>query len=51
MQAHARMYEENKLEEKTMPIEVISWQRLEFEGSYKKSGQTYQDDILQDDSP
>ena len=38
MQAHAREYEENKLEEKMMPIKVISWQRPEFEGSYKKGG-------------
>ena len=52
MQAHARVCEENKLEEKKRllrtPIETILH---EFEGSYKKSGEAYQDDILKDDSP
>ena len=33
-----------------MPIESILWLRCEFEGSYKKSGEMYQDDILKDDS-
>ena len=33
-----------------MPIESILQLRYEFEGSYKKSGDTYQDDILKDDS-
>ena len=87
MQAHARVREENKLEEKTTPIETILrlevrvlqsgsqtaffhfsvfsvyfpspqikrkkavWERdYEFEGSYRKSGEEYQDDILKDDS-
>ena len=50
MQAHARVCEENKLEKKRLlrtPIETILH---EFEGSYKKSGEAYQDDILKDDS-
>ena len=32
-----------------MPIDCSK--RYEFEGSYKKSGELYQDDILKDDSP
>ena len=50
MQAHARVCEENKLEKKRLlrtPIETILH---EFEGSYKKSGEAYQNDILKDDS-
>ena len=60
-QAHARVHKENKLEEelleleleekKTTPIKSILQLRCEFEGSYKKSGETHQDDILKDDSP
>ena len=48
MQAHARMCEENKLEEeleleeKRLSIESILQLSSEFEGSYKKSGETYQ---------
>ena len=56
-QAHARVCEENKLElelelEKKWRLlnQICGW-RSEFKGSYKKSGKTYQDDILKDDSP
>ena len=41
-----------ELEEKTMPIETIL--RLKvwlYKGSYRKSGEVYQDNILMDDSP
>ena len=34
-----------------MPIESILQLRCEFERSCKKSGETYQDDILKDDLP
>ena len=50
MQAHARVCKENKLE-KTTPIETILWLKVEFEGSYRKSGEVYQDDVLKDDLP
>ena len=51
MKAHARVCEENKtLEEKMIAIETICDERCEFEGSYRKSGDEYQDDILKDDS-
>ena len=51
MQAHARVCEENKLEEKKRRLlKQFFSKRSEFEGSYKKSGETYQDDILKDDS-
>ena len=33
-----------------MPIESILRLRCKFEGSYKKSEETYQDNILKDDS-
>ena len=50
MQAHAKVCKENKLKlEKMTPIEIICGKRCKFEGSYKKSGDTYQDDILNDD--
>ena len=50
-QAHARVCEENneELEEKTMPTETIMQLKVEFEGSYRKSGEVYQDDTLMDD--
>ena len=54
MQAHVRVCEENNIEKKPllrMPIEIILWLKIEFEGSYRKSGETYQDNILKDDSP
>ena len=50
------MYEENKLEELEGKNDAF-WNNFtikgsyEFEGLYKKSGVTYQDDILKDDSP
>ena len=52
MQAHARVCEENKFK-KMMPIETILWLKkwCKFEGSYTKSGEVYQDDILINDSP
>ena len=54
MQAHARVCEENKLEElekkRRLLNQFCGW-RSEFEGSHKKSGETNQDDILKDDSP
>ena len=51
IQAHTRVCKESKLEEKTMPIEIINFcdKRCEFEESYRKSWWTYQDDILKDD--
>ena len=49
MQAHARVWEENR------GIQCLLKQfcslRCEFEGSYRKSGEAYKDDILIDDSP
>ena len=52
MQAHARVCEENKLEKKRLILRTsIETILHEFEGSYKKSGEAYQDDILKDDSP
>ena len=52
MQAQAGVWEENKLEEKMQCLlkQFCSW-RCEFEGSYRKSGEAYQDDILKGDSP
>ena len=47
--AHARVCEENKLEEKTS-IEIILRLKMRVEGSYRKSWEEYQDNILQDDS-
>ena len=50
------MCEENKLEELEGKNDAF-WNNFtikgsyEFEGLYKKSGETYQDDILKDDSP
>ena len=55
MQTHARVCEENKLEEKKRLLRTLLKQfcskRHEFEGSYRKSGEEYQDDILKDDLP
>ena len=51
MQADARVCEENKLEEKTTPVEIMLWLKVQVWGSYRKSGETYQDDILKDNSP
>ena len=51
MQAHARVCEESKLEEKTIPIETILWLRCKFERSYRKSGEAYQDNIPKNNSP
>ena len=45
-QAHAKV-----CEEKMIPIETILQLKVEFEGSYRNSGEAYQDDILMDDSP
>ena len=50
MQDHARVCEENKLEKKRLLRTPIKTILHEFEGSYKKSGEAYQDDILEDDS-
>ena len=57
MQAHARVCEENKLElelEKKRLLRTLLKQfcgsRYKFEGSCKKRGETYQDDVLKDDS-
>ena len=57
-QAYARVCKENKLEELELELEkkqrllnqFYGW-RCKFEGSYKKNGELYQDDILKDDSP
>ena len=52
MQAHARVCEENKLKEnKRRILKQFCGERCKFEGSYRKSGETYQDDIPKDDSP
>ena len=53
MQAYARLCEENieELEEKRRLLKQFCGQRYEFEGSYRKSGEEYQDDILKDNSP
>ena len=57
MQAHARVCEENKLEELELEEKIrcllkqFHSKRCDFDGSYKKNGETYQDDILKDDSP
>ena len=53
MQAHARVCEENKLEEleKRRLLKQFCGYRYEFEGSYRKNGEAYQDDVLKDDSP
>ena len=54
MQAHARVCEENieEVEEKKRRLlKQFCGQRYEFEGSYRKSGEEYQDDVLKDDSP
>ena len=56
MQAYARVCEENieELEElegkKRRLLKQFCGYRCEFEGSYRKSGEEYQDDILKDDS-
>ena len=49
MQAHARVCEENKLEELCLLKQFCSY-KYEFEGSYRKNGEAYQDDVLKDDS-
>ena len=46
-----KINQKNQNQKKTTPTESILGLRCEFEGSYKKSGETYQDDILKDDSP
>ena len=55
MQAYARVCEENieeELEEKKRRVlKQFCGYRREFEGSCRKSGEEYQDDILKDDSP
>ena len=54
MQVHARVCQKNKLEElgkKPCLLNQFCGWRSKFKGSYKKSGKTYQDDILKDDSP
>ena len=56
MQAHAKVCKENKLEweleeKKWCLLKQFCGWRCEFEGSYRKSGKVYQDDILKDDSP
>ena len=53
MQAYARVCEENiELEEKKRrALKQFCGYRREFEGSCRKSGEEYQDDILKDDSP
>ena len=33
MQVHARVYDENKLEEKMIPIEIILWLRIKMSSS------------------
>ena len=46
MQAHARVCKQNKgitRKQKTIPNFIV---KDEFEGPYRKSGGTYQDDIL-----
>ena len=50
MQTHARVCKENKLEEFGGKNAFLSSKKYEFEGSKKKSGETYQDDIFKDDS-
>ena len=44
-QAYTRVCKENELK-KITPIETILY---EFEGSYRKNGEEYQDNILKDD--
>ena len=59
MQTHARVCKENKVEleleeelEKKQPLlKQLCGYRYEFEGSYRKNGEAYQDDVLKDDSP
>ena len=57
MQAYARVCEENieeleELEEKKRRVlKQFCGYRCEFEGSCRKSGEEYHDDILKDDSP
>ena len=51
MQGCAKKINQNQNQKKKMmPIESILRLRCQFEGSYEKSGETYQDDILKDDS-
>ena len=51
-QAHGRVYEEHKLEEKIQHLlKQFCGKRCEFIGSHRKSGETDQDDILKNDSP
>ena len=55
-QAHARVCEENKLleelelEKKQRLLNQFCGYRYEFEGSHRKNGEAYQDDVLKDDS-
>ena len=55
MQAHARECKENKLklelEKKRCLLKQFCGYRYKFEGSYRKNGEAYQDDVLKDDSP
>ena len=53
MQAHSRVCEENKLEleRKRRLLKQFCGYRHQFEGSYRKNGEAYQDDVLKDDSP
>ena len=56
-QAHVRVSEANKLEKlrirrkKRCLLKQFRGKRCKFEGSYKKSREMHQDDILKDDSP
>ena len=53
MQAHVRVCEENILEEleKRSLLKQFCHYRYEFEGSYRKNREAYQDDVLKDHSP
>ena len=56
MQAHARVCEENKREEKKNERLWKQFygdygERYEFKGSYRKNGEAYRDDNRKDDLP
>ena len=51
MQAHVRVCKENKLEELEEKNDAYWNSFAVTEGSYKKSGEMCQDDILKGDSP
>ena len=48
-QAHARVCEE--IRKKRCLLNQFCGYRYTFEGSYRKNGEAYQDDVLKDDSP